>query len=748
MFVAVAVTTFVGCSKEMSEIADNGEPKMVEMSIIVDDATTRTIIDENNKVTWAATGEKMQVVEIKDGKPDFKPTKDDYTLSGGKAKFGVSFTASTDVKEYVYAAIYPYSAAVASSDNTAHEAYKVSLPNVQSPSLTSFDAAADLMIAKPVVGTAQATELNFQFGRIVALAKMSISNLAIAASGEYVKSVKFTAPGTTLSGWGKINFKTGNVKADEWGYVSNYKFDNVLAKYAKDAITTSAFDVWFTCIPATVGNSFSVEVTTNRGVYKRDVTGLTAGALKFPIGDLTKFSVNMASATFTEVEQSIFNVSFGEHSTTKVTYEAGLDLGVTGDSADALAFEFSNRTEALRSTNSLSGYAGATGNHAWWSAKTVTLTISNVDLAGETNFALSFGAGAGVATIQAYISKDGTNFFPLSASGITSESTKSGAALLKTMNFNLNAAVSDKVSIKLENISTEGCAIDDVKLVALTAAGSGSYEVDIQTPPSLSTTPDNGGALTFAANNGTAGNAPAAQSIAYTFGGDNCTLSVEKAASDTWYTIVDNGSGTITVTPTEYTATDADRTGTVTVKVMKAGVAILTNTITIQQRNAGSVLAPGTVLWSETWGAASVASVASYTKTGTTIYNSGDISGITYSDTNSSNKIEPVVAGQVTEGANYFFYKGAITSMTVSGIKLYGTSKLTLSFLTNKTNIQVSYSIDGGSSVSLLTKSISSGATTATIDIPSGSAAIALTFTNNSTTSNARLDTISLTVSD
>lgn len=602
MFIAATAMAFTGCSKDAAE---SPAPEIKETTItITAEQDTRTVIDENNKISWSPTGESLQVFESVNGtKPVFHYTNADPSIVDGKASFSVNFAENTTTTSFKYGAVHPKDAYIA-DDYADATVVKITLPQVQNPTATSYDPQGDLLIARPVELQAQAKSLNFAFGRIIAIGKMSISNLDLT-EGESVKSVTITSPGRMLTGRGKANLAEGKALPTQWGYSDPYKFDNVELRYTAGTVTAHNFDVWFTCIPfdLTAGSTFSVKVVTDKGTYDRTIT-IADKTLAFKMSELSTFGVNMATATFTPavVDNSIFNIPFGAWSDEKTpkTYDSSYDMEATGSSAAALTYAFTDTSKQIRANSNkfeTTNYEGASSKAFWWATANSSLTISNITLGSGVNYALTFGAKTTqkTATIQAYISKDGgANFFQLAENDVTAALATAGN-MLKTMNFNLNAAVSGPVSIKITVRGSENAVIDDVKLVALEAAGDNSYPIDFKIPPMLTTTPENGGTLTFAANNGTAGSAPAAKTITYTWAGEGCTFAATKATADTWYTIADNGSGTITVTPTEYTATDADRTGTVTLTVTKAGAAVKTSAITISQTKFGETTTEKTI---------------------------------------------------------------------------------------------------------------------------------------------------------
>ena len=581
---------FTGCSSE-PEVAPEMQPIRLELTA---GTTTRTEIGPDNKISWSDTGETLKVLEQVGDATFSALDNDDYTKdpTSGKASFSVALPVKTGTS-FRYGNLHPKAAYVTNS-NTNLAAIKFIVPDIQLPTATSFDPDADILVSKTITTEAQPTSLSLQFGRIIAIGKMRLTNLAVE-SDETISDITFTAPGKVVTGRGKFNFETGRILTDQWGYSGEGK-DYVSMLY--DGIAASAaFDAWFTCAPLSIAadETFTVKVTTSRGTYTRSVTISASGGLNFTLGDLTTFSVNMATAEFIPAvtDPSIFTITFGSHPASKVDYTPELNLGATGSSASNLTFAFSTTSDAIRSTNPLSGYDGASGGHGWWSGKETTLTLGSVNLNGKTNFALTFGAGAGATTIQASISKDGTHFFPLSQNDVAITADKSGTGLLKTVNFNLDATVTETVSIKFENTGTASCQLDDIKLMPLDAPAEGSCLIDWKAAPELKTTPDNGGSLNFAADNGS-GAASDSQMIEYAWIGDDCTFAFKKADADTWYTITQtdkgDGTGTLTIQPEIYTVTDADRSGTVTVSVMKNGNPVITHTITVTQLKTGAIV--------------------------------------------------------------------------------------------------------------------------------------------------------------
>lgn len=290
MLVAVAAMGFTACQENIEEATRPIEPAEVEMTIIADLDETRTWIDEaNSKVQWSE-GDQLKVIE---NSASYRTTKA-ATIADGKAKFTVSFAENTTDTEFTYNAIYPASRVEEDDfDKINTEKVKVVMPNAQNPTATSFDPTADILVAKQIATDAQPTELNMQFKRLVAMGKMTLTNLPESST---ISKVTFTVEDAdaeeqpALAGRNYVDATTGTVV--EYGY---YGATNTITLNYLEPISTR--DIYYTCNPFELGagDKFTVQVVCNDATYTREVT--LSKALGFIEGDLSKFSVNMESAT-------------------------------------------------------------------------------------------------------------------------------------------------------------------------------------------------------------------------------------------------------------------------------------------------------------------------------------------------------------------------------------------------------------------------------------------------------------------
>lgn len=293
--VVVAVSTFAACSNDDTQIPVT--PHEVEMTVVTSSdldssaPQSRTGFDPaTGAVYWNQSGEYLKVFETADAKTTPKDSAEGVVTSNGtKASFGVSFPENTAATAFTYNAIYPASAWVTNS-NTDITKLKVATPDTQSPVETSFDPAADLLIALPIETGTQPSELNMQFKRMVAIGKMTIKALA---SSDPITSIVFTAPGKKVTGRSYINLSEGT--AIEYGY-SGQSNDNLTLTFASDRNFTTDKQTYFTCFPfeLTAGDNFSVTIKAGNKTFTKEVALGEGRSLAFAAGASTTFTVNMS----------------------------------------------------------------------------------------------------------------------------------------------------------------------------------------------------------------------------------------------------------------------------------------------------------------------------------------------------------------------------------------------------------------------------------------------------------------------
>ena len=309
LFVACAIVLAASCAKELNTV-DSTPINGKEISITVI-ATEKPAVDEGTKtfidgtsVKWSASGEKLKVFEVAtpaegDVVTTQATTAEGVTNDGGATmSFGVSMAdkSSGSYNSFDYYAVYPSSAYQSGSAVTA---IALNTKGAQTPTATNFDASQDLLIAKKIEnGTSQASTLEMQFARVVAIGKMTIKNLETTDPITKITfSAKVGSEAVALAGRTNFNLETAQPVTD---YASNTQDYSIILDYEGQNITanTSAGMVaYFTCYPfainATTPGSFKVVVETATESFAKEVNVSSAKGLAFNIGKASVFSVDM-----------------------------------------------------------------------------------------------------------------------------------------------------------------------------------------------------------------------------------------------------------------------------------------------------------------------------------------------------------------------------------------------------------------------------------------------------------------------
>lgn len=298
MSIAAAAMAFTGCSKDSTEPGSEA-PETITITVVASDKienapapSTRTHYDETTqKIHWDGDGSTESIYVLEKSTSVALAASTNCTVTDGKASFSVTLPTTT-ASELTYAAVYPASALVVDKypDLTR---IKVNLPASQTPRAAGFDPAADLMMSLPITRSTQPGELSLRFGRVAALAKMTVTNLNFEP-GESVKTVGFTATGKALAGRNYLDLSAGKINQLAYINVS----DRILMDFTNVSnIDAASFPAWFTCLPCSLsaGDSFTLVITsTANKTYTKQVTLSGAQTIAFTSGDITTFSVNMA----------------------------------------------------------------------------------------------------------------------------------------------------------------------------------------------------------------------------------------------------------------------------------------------------------------------------------------------------------------------------------------------------------------------------------------------------------------------
>ena len=260
--------------------------ELVSIAINTEDSS-RTALDIEAQIVHWQQGDKIIVIE---NETRYAISEEAVLDNNGRAQFKATFLKDTTADTYTYDAIYP-AESVSFDEGIYSELVKVTLPAVQYPTATSFDPKADILVAERVTCSAQPTELNMRFKRLVALGELTLSNMPEEC---YISTVTLRMDDNViLAGCNLVNCVDGEVF--EYGYDR----ESYTLKLVYGTPIEASAPIYFTCNPVSLveGEVFEVEVTTTRGaIYKRNVTIPEGRTLEFKEGDLNRFSVDMTDA--------------------------------------------------------------------------------------------------------------------------------------------------------------------------------------------------------------------------------------------------------------------------------------------------------------------------------------------------------------------------------------------------------------------------------------------------------------------
>lgn len=295
----------------------------VPASDVVTDAdadATRTAYHE--KTIWWKSGDQVSFCQYASvgGEMTYKGSY--VNVSSDRSLLSVtisSFNTPDDATDSYYCSVYPRGSFATYNTTSGHLRARINTPATQTPTATSFDPAADLLISNYVENLTQNGEgkysVKLAYFRQVALAKMRIINLP---SSNRITSVVFRAEhdhnAVVLAGAKYYDFTT-------LGPVSTYSSNTSLTlDYSAEDISGD-MTAHFCCYPFELGDGdwFEVVVNTEAGeAFTRRVPLSALQSLTLEAGRATQFTVNMASALKTDSRFTVNEYNSG--SNVKTTY--------------------------------------------------------------------------------------------------------------------------------------------------------------------------------------------------------------------------------------------------------------------------------------------------------------------------------------------------------------------------------------------------------------------------------------------
>lgn len=467
LFIAtLALATAVSCDKG-NETETATEGKALTIKFIADDdiALSRTELDATGKKAAWVEGDKIAMPYYNTEKSTWGITSNTIKLADGKASFefkayGLSSTYDTDIFF-----VYPY----LSSKNYGHEGIfrPFNIAATQTPTLTSFDGTADILVGKPLAvkytgSWNSGMTFSVKFIRKSALMRLHFAGLDALATDE-VKSVTVTAQdGAILAGenfgvkadLAAIDGTTGpysiiSIKDDE--YVNDTTTTNeITADYSAKNITVADLQtteagkgVWLSMLPAEI-NSLKVTIELKNGAKVEFAERATAG-MAVKENEITPITLTFDKAKGDKVVVKVLatqvltitNTAKGLVATVAdaegnaIAIDAVKEYGLTTNLAAGDNFYISssnsNSTKYIRCTKPIGDYITkltitSTTSQSYYRYKLDTAAIETTSSGTAAN---------GTSVTKTCTSSDGFRYFNICKTSISKKSAQIGSIVIE-----------------------------------------------------------------------------------------------------------------------------------------------------------------------------------------------------------------------------------------------------------------------------------------------------------------------------
>lgn len=261
LFAAVAAL-FVSCNKEMDK-PEISQSEGIQVTVIAANPETKTTLESNGKtVSWKSTDK----VGFFNHTADVNVQSSAASIDGeGRATFTATVPSAG-----TYYAYYPYQNETGSNAPTA-DGVVARIPNEQTPTPTSFDPKADLLLSSAFSATgATNTPADIRFKRLGAFLKIQFidGTTGTKLSGEYATSVKVQGQ-ENLSAKYRIHGENGAVYQG-----TGYKAITATYDAGTYALTTAGQYTIIGVRPQTfaAGSTLAITITTSKYSINKTLT--------------------------------------------------------------------------------------------------------------------------------------------------------------------------------------------------------------------------------------------------------------------------------------------------------------------------------------------------------------------------------------------------------------------------------------------------------------------------------------------
>lgn len=338
---ASAAVAILSCTRE--ELTDSSVDGLVVLTLDSSTPSTKTEWD-GQTIVWSEEDCVAMAYTCSDGWKKSIYTSEPLAAKASKAGFKVTADVGAGLSApYTFYAVYPSSGVV--SDFISAPYLTVSVPALQSPSASSFDRSADLMLGKSyyTYDSVPADQIPMLWQRLVAHCDLTLSGISLK-SGESVEKVVVTADGAGMAGDFVLDMSTGEVSPSTQTGCSGSVTADVSALSVDGRL-----NVWLSFMPCKA-TSLTVEMITSVARYVREISGCD---LDFKVNTRNILAVDMSSAVrMTKPEDDsavaaelfdILNLDYPGLEKVKSEYQAGRP----GAAASALVDYFKARTSVV-----------------------------------------------------------------------------------------------------------------------------------------------------------------------------------------------------------------------------------------------------------------------------------------------------------------------------------------------------------------------------------------------------------------
>ena len=288
MFVALAATTFTACQKDNTEPNELGGGKLVKMTFHAGNPEIGTAVrtEMEGLTPYWSVGDVIGVST--DGTTKHAPFTNDAT----ERAQSTTFTGKIETSD-VYYAYYPYTSN-GLGEAEGNKGAKIDLPSNQSPTATSFDGKADILVSQPISG--EITSLKFR--RLVGIAKIVLKDNTAdnLLNGQHVSSLTITVSDKNLAGRCIVDLLNYTMYEP---YYNGSK--SIQATYT--AATTYPIDgtgASYLCVypqELAAESTLTIEASTEGYSIKKEIT--LPSAIKLEAGKITTLNIGLTEEHLT-----------------------------------------------------------------------------------------------------------------------------------------------------------------------------------------------------------------------------------------------------------------------------------------------------------------------------------------------------------------------------------------------------------------------------------------------------------------